>query len=278
MRAIKHLLQKIAPPDALLVANPRMLGPRSWIALAVAAMTIALVSTPFLALWSSNDFQECRAYQGQYPTAQNDQGKTAPVLIPPPGSVQVLWQCAYGFANANAGAITALAFVSLTVVTSGLLIISYLRFTTTRAETRAYVMVAEAHLENIEAGQIPRAVIIIKNFGQTPAYQLTQWARVGIEVSPLKNAPPEVKKDKKSPTRVLPPQGEITIRPVYKAALKADAIAALKAGTHAVYVEGRIEYRDAFNRTQHTSYLLFSGGKIGFTGELAAYITGNDAT
>jgi hypothetical protein len=241
-------------------------------------MTIALVGAPFLGMWSSNDFQECRVYQGQYPTAQNDQGKTAPVLFPPPGTIHILWGCTNGFANANGGPVTALAVVLLTFITSGLLILAYFGVTTARAEKRAYVMVAEAHLENIGEGQIPFAIVTIKNFGQTPAYQLTQWARVGIDVFLLKDGPPEVKKDKKLPTRVLAPQGEIIIRPEYKAALKPDAIAALRAGTHAMYVEGKIEYRDAFNRKQRTNYLLFSGGRFGFAAELAAYLTGNNAT
>jgi hypothetical protein len=255
-----------------------MRSPRRWVAGVLTAMTIALVGAPFWGVWSSNDFQECRTYQGQYPTAQNDEGKTAAVLIPSPDSVQILWRCAGGFANAKAGPITALAIVLLTFVASGLLIIAYLGITTARAGMRAYVAVAEAHLENIGDGQIPIAVLTIRNFGRTPAYQLTQWARVGADVFPLKNEPPKAKKDKTLPTRVLAPQGDVVLRPKYKTSLSADGIAALEAGTHAIYVRGKIEYRDAFNRKRRTNYLLFAGGKIGFTGELSAYVTGNDAT
>jgi hypothetical protein len=254
-----------------------MLGPRKWIALVLTAMTIALVGAPFLGMWSSNDFQECRAYQGQYPTAQNDEGKTAPVLIPSPDSAHILWRCADGFANANAGAIAGLAIVLLTLIASGLLIVAYLGITTARVGMRAYVAVAEARLENIGDGQTPIAVVTIKNFGRTPAYQLVQWARVGADVFPLKNEPPKVNEDKTSPTRALAPQGTVILRPKYKAPLTAASMAALEAGTHAIYVEGKIEYRDAFNRKRRTNYLLFAGGKIGFTGELSAYVTGNDA-
>jgi hypothetical protein len=256
-----------------------MLARRRWVARALAAMAILVaVGAPFWEMWSSNDFQECRVYQGQYPTAQNDQGKTAPVLFPSPDSIHILWRCADGFAKATGGAITALTIILLALVTSGLLVIAYLGISTTRTELRAYVAVAEAHLENIGDGQTPIAVLTIKNFGQTPAYQMTQWARVGADVFPLKNEPPKAKEDKTLPTRVLAPQGAVILRPEYKAPLTAGAIAALEAGTHAIYVEGKIEYRDAFKRKRRTNYLLFAGGKIGFTRELSAYVTGNDAT
>src|SRR5580704_17588558 len=114
-----------------------MLARRRWVARALAAMAILVaVGAPFWEMWSSNDFQECRVYQGQYPTAQNDQGKTAPVLFPPPDSIHILWRCADGFAKATIGAITALTLILLALVTSGLLVIAYLGISTTRSELR----------------------------------------------------------------------------------------------------------------------------------------------
>src|ERR1700681_2751924 len=179
-----------------------MLARRRWIARALVPMAMLVaVAAPFWEMWSSNDFQECRVSQGQYPTAQNDQGKTAPVLIPSPDSIHILWRCVDGFAKATGGgSITALTIILLVFVASGLLVIAYVGISTKRAELRAYVAVAEAHLENIGDGQTPIAVLTIKNFGQTPAYQMTQWARVGADAFPLKNEPPKAKENKTLPT------------------------------------------------------------------------------
>jgi hypothetical protein len=175
-------------------------------------------------------------------------------------------------------AITALATVLLTFVTGGLVWIGYVQLRTTRAQLRAYVFISGAHLENIGVGQIPYAQLTIKNSGQTPAYKMTQWAMVGIGKFPLETHP-TTNESEPMPERPLPPQAEIPLQsPKYKTPLNAEMLDELSKGMLAIYVTGEIRYRDAFKKKCCTRYLLYSGGSIGFSGQLAAYKDGNDAT
>jgi hypothetical protein len=62
---------------------------------------------------------------------------------------------------------------------------------TSRAQLRAYVMVDKA--TTVDFGPVPKAEVIFKNYGQTPAYNLTIWTSVEVAVDDLKNkaaAPP----------------------------------------------------------------------------------------
>ncbi len=149
---------------------------------------------------------------------------------------------------------------------------------TTRRQLRAYVFISGAHLENIGIGQIPCAQLTIKNFGQTPAYKMTQWAMVGIGKFPLESHP-STNENEPMPERPLPPQDEIPLQsPKYKEPLNAEMLDELSKGMLAIYVAGEVRYRDAFKKKWRTRYLLYSGGSIGLSGKLAAYKEGNDAT
>src|SRR2546430_15101291 len=81
-------------------------------------------------------------------------------------------------------AIAALATVLLTFVTGGLVWVGYIQLRTTRAQLRAYAFVESAHIEGVAIGQPSRAYVTIKNFGQTSAFRLRQWARMGFQSFP----------------------------------------------------------------------------------------------
>jgi hypothetical protein len=68
---------------------------------------------------------------------------------------------------------TAAATVLLTFITGGLVIVGYWQIRTIRAQLRAYVFVSAAKVTNVvEGNDIPQVHVYIKNYGQTPAYEL----------------------------------------------------------------------------------------------------------
>jgi hypothetical protein len=149
---------------------------------------------------------------------------------------------------------------------------------TAKAQLRAYVFVSGAHLENIGMGQTPYAQVTIKNFGQTPAYKMAQWTRIGIGRFPLEGEYLTSNESEPLPERPLPPQDEIRSQsPKYKKPINGEMLDELSKGILAIYVQGGITYRDAFNKDRCTRYLLFGGGSIGLSGDLAAYKDGNEA-
>jgi hypothetical protein len=161
---------------------------KKWLArLTWALIALVLVLGPFVGMFSSKNFQYCSTHQGDYPTAQNDEHKTPAVFVPEASNVRIFWQCAGGFANDNGTAITALATVLLTIVTSGLVLIGYRQIKTTRAELRAYIFVEFSGIQDgatlpnapipVAAG-CPNSHVVIKNSGQTPLTMFIISARL----------------------------------------------------------------------------------------------------
>jgi hypothetical protein len=173
-------------------------------------------------------------------------------------------------------AITAIATILLTFVTGGLVWVGYVQLRTTRAQLRAYAFVESAHIEGVAIGQTPRANVTIKNFGQTPAFRLRQWARMGFQSFPLVGPIPKTAEDTITAERPLAPGGVFHVR-LGRREIDSETITALQNGTHAIFIAGEIFYRDIFNRRHQTNYCLFAGGPIGISGEVADYELYNDA-
>lgn len=244
----------------------------------LAALTLLGLALLVWIVGEAPSFQSCVSQTGR---AENSQGNQNPKQSAPHFAVfRGDWDCLGQFVDLNNAAITAAATALLTLITAGLVWVGAMQISTSRAQLRAYVAVSEAHLENIGVGRVPFAVLTVKNFGQTPAYEMTNWARIGFDVYPLTDGPPQASKGDSLPSRMLAPQGEMIVRPKFKGQppLNPVTLDALQNGSHAIYVDGEINYVDAFGRNFRTTYLLFGGGPIGFSGELAAYRTGNDAT
>jgi hypothetical protein len=173
-------------------------------------------------------------------------------------------------------AITAIAAILLTFVTGGLVWVGYVQLRTTRAQLRAYVFVESAHIEGVAIGHTPLANVTIKNFGQTPAFRLRQWARMGFQSFPLVGPIPKTAEDTITAERPLAPGGVFHVR-LGRREIDSETITALQNGTHAIFIAGEIFYRDTFNRRHQTNYCLFAGGPIGISGEVADYELYNDA-
>ena len=150
---------------------------------------------------------------------------------------------------------------------------------TAQRQSRAYVMVHAAALERLTSGTKPVAKITIKNTGQTPAHNVTQWSSLGIGPYPILDHVVRALKGREveKPSKPLPPGGDTKILSEGEILTEAQ-YEALSDGTHALYVMGEIRYRDAFNKPQEIDFLLFSGGPLGLASELSEYQTGNRAT
>lgn len=156
---------------------------------------------------------------------------------------------------------------------------------TAERQLRAYVLVTAVRIENIGGGNAPEAIVTIKNCGQTPAYELTQWSNMGLDLFPHSIDPPmRDRPDDKMGKHPLGPNSELFSRPTLGTKekprrLQAFEIDGLAKGDIAIYVIGRIRYRDAFGKSRITDYRFFYGGPLGITdGAMAAYSEGNTTT
>jgi hypothetical protein len=145
---------------------------------------------------------------------------------------------------------------------------------TARRQLRAYVFIDSTLINGMNAGQTPQVELVIKNFGQTPAYKVTHWIGVGIDSYPH---PVETNTGVHLGPISLGPNGVIIIKQAAGVALTEAQITDILAGTVAIYAVGEIRYVDAFRKKRLTKFRLFSGATIGRPGEMATHQSGNDA-
>ena len=104
------------------------------------------------------------------------------------------------------------------------------------------------------------AGVAVKNSGQTPAYKVSHDSQVCVcKVSEehLLKINPKTIPGYENP---MPPGGFIHKTLRMQAPPTAEQIEGLKSGTYAVYVYGRLEYEDAFERLRFTEYKFLWGG------------------
>jgi hypothetical protein len=147
-------------------------------------------------------------------------------------------------------------------------------------QLRAYVMIDTVKIENIRMGGEPEVKLTFKNSGQTPATNLTHWARLSFNTFPeITGELPTVKKGERLPPGPLAPGGKIHLttgidRPLDAAVLNTIIVDR----THAFYIVGELRYVDAFGVPRETDFLLFSTGSFATEGSMASYKTGNHIT
>jgi hypothetical protein len=126
----------------------------------------------------------------------------------------------------------------------------------------------------------------IKNYGQTPAYDVIHWTAVPVirefPLNPQIPLPRRTKIPGAIFTRAtMGPQGGIKKVITMNAPLTAQEIADLRSGNKAIYVWGTIVYQDIFQKWQRTRYRMIHtvhAGAIGLNTDLTGYGDGNDAT
>jgi hypothetical protein len=120
--------------------------------------------------------------------------------------------------------------------------------------------------------------LIVKNTGQTPAYQCRHFMVEGVH-NPFP-APPEAFEN--APT----PQGDSPVGPgesveffVTATVLQPAMEALILSSRAAIYLFGEITYRDAFHPERRiTKFRLFCAGDLIRTGRFAPCSEGNEAT
>jgi hypothetical protein len=132
---------------------------------------------------------------------------------------------------------------------------------TSRAELRAYVF-AEGAIIYIHKNQTPVTengkigiTVVIKNSGQTPAYNLWHWC--GIELcdqSKDDSLKIPTNNDEVGFKNTISPGGAMSAARRLVKKLTQKEIAGIKSGSLAIYAYGRIEYTDTFGKRRFTDY------------------------
>ena len=110
-------------------------------------------------------------------------------------------------------------------------------------------------LPRLSAPNIPVALISIRNSGQTPAYGLAHFAYIDVMETRVEHAIniPEIPAN--APRNPLGAGAEAT-KNLDRGPLTQQDIADILTATRAIYVFGRIDYRDAFGRNRWSTYKL----------------------
>jgi hypothetical protein len=148
-------------------------------------------------------------------------------------------------------------------------------------QLRAYVCRNLAEIRNLDIGKVFQAHVVMKNAGQTPAYDLIGWIGVRLgEFPPKAPAPdPDPFLKNNASKNVLGPGNEHHLTVFANHPLTASEAALMQQAQAAVHVVGGVRYRDAFQKTRTTTFSLFYGGSYGMNKNLALSVgpAGNDA-
>ncbi len=133
----------------------------------------------------------------------------------------------------------------------------------------------------LQFADIPAVTIVIQNTGATPAYDVKHWAQIRVldrndehTIRPMVGWPTDASKGWMGRGGHMNKAVSLDRKFTY------DELEGIRARTHAVFVQGEIEYLDAFKKVQRTTYRLFymgawpptSGATMSFCAE------GNTAT
>lgn len=152
--------------------------------------------------------------------------------------------------------------------------VSVMRGTASR-QLRAYVLVKDNGIDEIRFGDFPKANVNIQNFGQTPAYKVSCWCKVGIREYPLARPLPE---KTNSAVFQLGPGATFFKSVAMKAAISYDNDTEISEGREAIYVWGRINYTDAFKRRRFTNFrFAYRGHNLNGVCTLEPCDEGNDS-
>jgi hypothetical protein len=132
---------------------------------------------------------------------------------------------------------------------------------TAQRQLRAYVCQSAGMLK-FYGTNLFEAQVTIKNFGQTPAYDVQQWMHISIGEHPLRVALPDPPQDLQVSVGIIPPTVEHWMVGQMNAGTSAPELV-LGTPRRTVYVRGRIRYRDAFGERRQTDYRLIFGGPEG---------------
>jgi hypothetical protein len=140
-------------------------------------------------------------------------------------------------------------------------------------------MIDNVAITNVNDGGAPNALITLKNFGQTPAKNVTHWAKLVFSTFPEPTRPlPGRAPNEALPESAMAPSGTLRLITGIDIPLNTVIMGALGAQTNALYLRGEVRYVDAFGAKRETDFLLFCTGHLVPTGTVASHQTGNRIT
>ncbi|MGO9120789.1 MAG: hypothetical protein ACLQPD_24665 [Desulfomonilaceae bacterium] len=189
----------------------------------------------------------------------------------------------------------ALAIFTIVLVAVSIYQVAVIR-RTTRRQLRAYVFIDSVDIINAiappENASLPEGTpdyqptigpivrIVIKNSGQTPAYDMICWGHIYFSDYPLTSPLPYIDQKVVSPPikskLPVPAEGKTFKDLVMPLPLTATQIGYLREATHAIYVYGNINYRDIFGKNRFSSFRYFANVMTGIS-HLRGYMTGCEA-
>lgn len=215
---------------------------------------------------------------------------TIPINPPPPPDLQKTTQdkCYYCNQNPKEGWVDILrnpvaVFTGIIAIFTILLVVAGFRQVAISRDIairqlRAYINVKSASIYNVTGPIGPQIHIMFDNFGQTPAYDVIDISQVCFLEFPLKSI---LDSDSLGGNGLSLPPGKSVIPPGggydkidnLGRSLIPMEIASLKAVKTAIYVHGKITYKDTFGKKRFTKYRLRHSGDFGPIGKSTVLIT-----
>ena len=144
---------------------------------------------------------------------------------------------------------------------------------TARRQLRAYISVVKAF--QVDNHDLTAYATNIRNSGQTPAYAIKCWRGIGIQKHPLTSRLSPPAGHTPDTDVVLGNGAELGFNDEIRPQFSPREMGNVKTGKAAIYVWGRIEYLDCFERKHFTDFCLFQTEPGG--GPLMHSHIGNDA-
>jgi hypothetical protein len=131
-------------------------------------------------------------------------------------------------------------------------------------QLRAYVLMESASVvigslanpPQPDKADTPFAGMLIKNFGQTPAYKVVSWAQITVIPVANENTMPVVPPIPEQFTTTLGPGATFNKGVWFDRSFTPNEITDIVAGTRAIYLYGRIGYLDAFKKRRFANFRL----------------------
>ncbi len=144
-------------------------------------------------------------------------------------------------------------------------------------ELRAYVHVSASIVLNVTDPGARTVSVTIRNYGNTPAYDVKTWLGVGVREFPLSSVLGDAPATLRQSSDILGPD-RTSVNEVPVPNLNPWQEMQLQNGNGAIYGFGRITYKDVFDIERFTNFRLLCRGAGLPTGRMTADEEGNKAT
>ena len=178
----------------------------------------------------------------------------------------------------NQGVITLFSTVAVAIFTGILTVYTVKAWKSSKQELRAYVGVDATSFTESPTKGVTKAELVIKNSGQTPAFDFRIKANFWYYTLPRTEFPLSEEVDRQS-TATLNPGDILTAPIIFEAVVTDDTRKELIAGEAAFFLYGRMEYRDAFKARRFVNFRFIADNDPHAGGTLRWRVTeeGNDS-